>query len=110
MCIGVPMRVIESHPGFALCTPADANNTTPQRIDTLLLGDQPVGAWVLTFLGAARETLSEERAAQINDALLALNMTMAGETDIDHLFADLVDREPRLPAFLRPDAPETERD
>jgi len=26
---------------------------------------------------------------------------MQGETDINHLFADLVDREPELPEFLR---------
>jgi hydrogenase expression/formation protein HypC len=27
---------------------------------------------------------------------------MQGDSQIDHLFADLVDREPQLPEFLKP--------
>jgi hydrogenase expression/formation protein HypC len=33
--------------------------------------------------------------------LQALTLTLQGDTNIDHLFADLVNREPQLPEFLR---------
>jgi hydrogenase expression/formation protein HypC len=98
MCVGIPMRVVESHPSYALCETADG---ATRRIDTLLLGEQPVGTWLLTFLDTAREVLSDESAAQISAALQAVELAMRGETSIDHLFQDLVDREPELPDFLR---------
>ncbi len=98
MCIGIPMRVIESHPGYALCETGDG---ATRRIDTLLLGEQPVGTWLLTFLDTAREVLTAESAAQISAALQAVELAMRGETNIDHLFQDLLDREPVLPDFLR---------
>jgi hydrogenase expression/formation protein HypC len=44
--------------------------------------------------------LTAENAARINAALQALDMAMQGETGIDHLFSDLIDREPTLPDFL----------
>ena len=55
----------------------------------------------MVFLGAAREIISDETARVTSDALAALELAMRGETDIDHLFADLVDREPELPDHLR---------
>jgi hydrogenase expression/formation protein HypC len=70
-------------------------------IDMSLIGPQPVGTWVLTFLGAAREVLDPLEAARICDALTALQMAMNGETPPDYLIADLIDREPQLPDFLR---------
>jgi len=87
------MQVVESHPGYALC---DANGVT-RRIDTMLLGEQPVGTWLLTFCDTAREVLSEEYAAQISAALQAVELVMQGETDVDHLFQDLLDRPPLFP-------------
>lgn len=106
MCIGIPMCIIETGEGSALCRTRDGNETS--RIDTLLVGDLPAGSWVLVFLGAAREVLDEQSAHQISDALTALDMVMQGgygdgqaTDDIDRLFADLVDREPQLPDFLR---------
>jgi len=98
MCIGAPMQVQESHTYFAIC--ADANGQ-PQRIDTALVGQQPAGTWLLVFLGAAREVLDADTAASMGDALDALSAVMAGETHVDHLFPDLVDREPKLPEHLR---------
>lgn len=99
MCIGIPMQVIESGPGQALCRSRDGNDT--RRVDMLLVGDLPEGSWVLVFLDAAREVLDEITAHQISDALAALDMAMQGEGQVDHLFADLVDREPQLPDFLQ---------
>jgi len=100
MCVGIPMKILEAGFGYALC---EGMGET-RRIDTLLVGDQPPGTWVLVFIDAAREVIGAEDAARIGDALTALSLAMQGETSVDHLFADLVDREPQLPDFLRPAA------
>jgi len=107
MCIGIPMRIVESGEGYALGQPRGSDETT--HIDTLLVGDLPKDSWVLVFLGAAREVLDQQTAYQISDALSALDIAMHSAGDmgeqthkqIDHLFADLVDREPQLPDFLQ---------
>ncbi len=101
MCVGVPMRIIEAGRGFAICEAGDDT----QRVDMQLVGDQPAGTWVLTFLGTAREVLTEEAATRTRNAIEALALVMRGETDVDHLFADLVDREivppPSMPRARR---------
>jgi hydrogenase expression/formation protein HypC len=71
-----------------------------KRIDTLLIGSQPVGTWVLVFLDSAREVLTDEDARRITQAVQAVNLAMAGEVNVDHLFSDLIEREPQLPDFL----------
>lgn len=77
-----------------------------ERIDTLLTGDLEPGQWILSFLGAAREVIDAERAAQVAEALTALESLLHGEGSTEALiqsgFADLVAREPQLPEFLRP--------
>ncbi|MEJ2454691.1 MAG: HypC/HybG/HupF family hydrogenase formation chaperone [Candidatus Thiodiazotropha sp.] len=97
MCIGLPMRVIAAQPGRALCRGMGQQ----REVDTLLVGDQPVGSWLLVFLDSAREVLSDARAEQISEALTALELALRGETQVDHLFADLIEREPSLPAHLQ---------
>jgi hydrogenase expression/formation protein HypC len=97
MCIGLPMQIIELHGESAICE----YRGQKYLIDMMLTGEQPVGSWVLVFLDTAREILSEQKAGQIADALEAMHLAMQGETQLDHLFADLVDREPTLPAFLQ---------
>lgn len=97
MCIGIPMQVVELRGESAVCV----YRGQPSLVDMMLVGEQPVGSWLLVFLDAAREVISAEKAGQIADALEAMRLAMQGETDIDHLFADLVDREPELPEFLR---------
>lgn len=97
MCIGMPMQVISSETGFATC---DANGEQ-RRVNTLFVGDQPSGTWLLVFLDSARQVLSELEAKQISDGLAALNAVMQGEENVDHLFPDLVDREPQLPDHLK---------
>jgi len=97
MCLGLPMQVVESRGEQAVCLYRGQENL----IDMMLVGEQPVGAWLLVFLDAAREVISEQRARQIGDALEAVRLAMAGENDFDHLFADLIDREPQLPDFLQ---------
>ena len=93
MCIGIPMQIVEAGEGSALCEGMGER----KRISTLLVGDQPEGTWLLTFLDAAREVLNPADAARITDAVTAVNLVMQGSTDIDHLFADLIDREPPRP-------------
>lgn len=106
MCVGIPMRVIETGQGQALCQTRDGKDT--QQVDMLLVGDLPAGSWVLVFLGAAREVLDEATARQIGDALTAVEMAMHGNGAVDHLFADLVEREPQLPEFLQAQLPAKE--
>lgn len=98
MCIGIPMQVLESQPGRALCRGMGKR----REVDTLLVGDQPPGCWLLVFLDSAREVLSAEQALQITEALNALELAMQGETEFGHLFADLIDQEPKLPIHLQP--------
>ena len=54
-----------------------------EQINMMLIGSQPVGTWVLNFLGSAREVLSEQEAEHINKALDGLTAIMSGESDVD---------------------------
>jgi hydrogenase expression/formation protein HypC len=90
MCIGIPKRIvaIEGAGGeFAWVERADGSGR--ERVSLLLLDPQPLGAWVLTALGVAREALTADEAATIDDALAALSEALAGEYDPARHFADL---------------------
>ena len=97
MCIGVPMLVIEGHDFHAIC----ADGEQRQRVDTTLVGRAEAGSWLLVFLGAAREVLDTDTALAMRDAVAALGRVMSGDHQVDHLFADLIEREPELPEHLR---------
>lgn len=104
MCMGVPMQVVEMRGTHALC---EADGQT-ELIDMLLVGEQTQGTWILNFLGAAREVLDPEYAAQMRQALAALNVIHQSHNphaEIDALFADLIGREPPLPEHLRAQLP-----
>jgi len=106
MCIGLPMQIREIGFGYAICEGMGIQ----REVDTLLIGDQPPGTWVLVFLNSAREVLSEDNAIKIADVVQAVNMIMANDSSlstngmntqsIDALFADLIDREPPKPPSL----------
>lgn len=106
MCIGLPMQIKEI--GFA--TARCEGMGMVREVDTLLIGDQPIGTWVLVFLNSAREVLTEENALKISDAVQAVDLIMEANGElstkgfesnaIDALFADLIDREPEKPASL----------
>ena len=98
MCIGIPMKVVTAGDGYAWCEALGER----RRVDTLLVGNQPVGTWLLTFLGTAREVLSAEDAAHISDAVQAVRLVMQGETTVDHLFSDLPARTPCRSEFVQP--------
>lgn len=99
MCIGIPMQIVAAQPGTADCE----GMGQAAHVDMALVGEQPVGTWLLVFLGTAREVLSEARAAEIGNALRALDVAMQGgdAAEIDSLFPDLAGREPELPDFLK---------
>jgi hydrogenase expression/formation protein HypC len=93
------MRVVAPGNGTAECE----GRGRRERINFALLGEQPAGTWVLAFQGSALRTMTAEEAAQTDQALDALEALATGGRDVDRFFADLVDREPELPAHLRGD-------
>ncbi|MDO8788305.1 MAG: HypC/HybG/HupF family hydrogenase formation chaperone [Sulfuritalea sp.] len=102
MCLALPMQVIRMEGSTALC---EGRNGV-ERVDTLITGPLEPGQWILSFLGAAREVIDAERGAQVEDALTALESILHGAGSTEALihagFADLINREPQLPEFLRP--------
>ncbi len=97
MCLGIPMRIEIAGEGWADCLDRDGN---PRRVNTLLLEAHGVGDWVLVHLDNAIRVLHENEAQQIGDALQAVTAVLHGE-NVDHLFADLIGREPELPEAIR---------
>ena len=97
MCIGVPMQLVATAAGRAV----GEGRGQRESLDLMLVGEQPLGTWVLAFCGAARRVLSEDEARQTNAALDALEAVLAGECDVNVHFADLVEREPALPEHLK---------
>ena len=87
MCIGVPMQVIETGDGMALCRGPNGD----EHISMMLVGEQKTGTWVLCHLGWAREVITAEDAANIRKALEGLNAIMNGaeEIDVDRYFPGL---------------------
>jgi hydrogenase assembly chaperone HypC/HupF len=106
MCIGIPMQVIEvENEMFVIC---DGRNGR-KRINTMLINAVQKGDWLLTFLDSAREAIDAERAALINSALEGLERVEAGQDNFEECFADLINREPQLPDFLRTDLAQKEK-
>lgn len=97
MCLGIPMQVVEVANFRAVCA-ADGERCP---VDTVLIdGGVALGDFLLVHRGRALRKLDEAEAAAIADALKALTLANAGQS-FDHLFADLVGREPPLPEHLR---------
>jgi len=93
MCLGIPMRVVESDEFTALCE----RRGEQRRLNMMLIGPQPVGTWVLAIMDHAREVLAPEQAQQIDEAVSGLEAAMRGETDLDSFFADI-----QLPSAIGP--------
>lgn len=106
MCIGIPMQVVETGPGRAICEGMGQR----REVDTLLVGDQPAGTWLLIFLNSARDVLTPQDAERIGRAVEAVDLVMQQggrvspgglpESTIESLFADLIGREPEKPPSL----------
>lgn len=96
MCVGLPMTVISSDGLTALCE----RRAERRRVSTALIGEVAVGDQLLVFIDNAVRRLDPDEARRIDDALDGLAAAMEGRP-FEHLFADLIDREPELPAHLR---------
>ncbi|MCW8916984.1 MAG: HypC/HybG/HupF family hydrogenase formation chaperone [Magnetovibrio sp.] len=79
MCVGIPVKITEE--GEFVARGESRNGV--EEVNMMLLGSQPVGTWVLSFLGSAREVLSEEDAVNINKALDGLAAIMNGDDNVD---------------------------
>ncbi|HSD60806.1 MAG TPA: HypC/HybG/HupF family hydrogenase formation chaperone [Burkholderiales bacterium] len=103
MCIAIPMQVISCNEVEALCE----GRGERQRLNILLIGPQAPGAWVMSFLGTAREVITPQQAQEVNQALDALEAALRGDTaNLDAFFPDLVNRQPQLPEHLRKEVAE----
>lgn len=99
MCIAIPMQVETPEGRSAWCVGREGR----RLIDLSLVGPQPAGTWLLTFIGAAREVITPEMARTTDRALDALAAVLAGDSaGVDDAFADLISRSPELPEHLRP--------
>ncbi len=96
MCLGVPMTIVESGEFSALCQRGDEQ----RRVSLLLIGPQQVGTRILVHIDSAIRPLDDEEAAQLDQALNGLAAALRGE-NFDSAFADLIEREPQLPEYLR---------
>ncbi len=96
MCLGLPMRVVAGDGFAARCE----RRGETRQVSMLLVGEQPPGTLVLVHIDSATRVLDPEEARLIDDALDGVAAALEGR-DFEHLFADLVDREPQLPDFLR---------
>ena len=85
MCIGIPMRVLETDGITALCEGRGERH----RLNMLMVDNCPPGSWVLSSLGSAREILTEEDAARTNRALDGLEAALRGDFDSGNYFPDL---------------------
>ncbi len=87
MCIGVPLRIVETGD----CIAIGRGRNGDEEVNMMLTGPQPVGTWVLSFLGSARQVLSEQEAREIDLALdgLAAIMEGAEQIDLEHHFPGL---------------------
>jgi hydrogenase expression/formation protein HypC len=101
MCIGIPMQIRSQDGLTALCE----GRGEERRVSLLLTGEQPVDAWVMVHVDTAIRTLDPAEVPLLNDALDALEAVNRGDP-FEHLFADLIGREPQLPDHLKPHAKE----
>ncbi|MEL7042222.1 MAG: HypC/HybG/HupF family hydrogenase formation chaperone [Pseudomonadota bacterium] len=99
MCFGVPMQIQSIDGSNAVCK----GHGRTETVALSLIDEVKAGAFVLVYLGSAVRELSELEATQISDAIAAIDAASRGEA-FDHLIQDLIDREPELPAHLRPKA------
>jgi hydrogenase assembly chaperone HypC/HupF len=94
MCLGIPMQVIGAGERGLVCEGRGAR----EALDGALVGAQLPGTWVLASRGCAVRVLDAEEARRIGAALDALEAVLAGETNVDAFFADLVAHEHPAPA------------
>lgn len=87
MCLSIPKQVVawEADGDFAWVE----RNGQREQVNMMLLGPQPLGTWVLTSLGLAKEVIEPEELALIEEALTALAASLDGDYDSTRYFQDL---------------------
>ncbi|MDX2101727.1 MAG: HypC/HybG/HupF family hydrogenase formation chaperone [Alphaproteobacteria bacterium] len=96
MCIAVPMLVVSTSPFSARCV----GRGEERDVSLLMTGPVTVGSHVLVHVDRALRVIDREEAQAIDQALDGLEAALEGKS-FDHLFQDLIDRAPTLPAHLR---------
>ncbi|CAO3379341.1 HypC/HybG/HupF family hydrogenase formation chaperone [Azospirillum argentinense] len=87
MCLGIPMRVLETDGFTARC----AGRGEERRVNVMLIEEVPEGGWVLVHLDRAVRVLEAEEVEPLNRALDAILLAARGE-NVDHLFTDLIEK------------------
>lgn len=100
MCLGIPMRVLETDGVTALC----AGRGEERRVGVLLVEPVPPGGWLLVHMDRAVRALEEDEVEPLNNALDAILLAARGE-NVDHLFADLLSPNPPSPLAHPGDPP-----
>jgi hydrogenase expression/formation protein HypC len=90
MCLSIPMRVVAFEGDGDLAWVERAGRR--ELVNMMLIGPQPLGAWVLTSLGLAKEVVEAGQLALIEEALAALAASLEGDYDASRYFADLQPR------------------
>lgn len=87
MCLSIPKQVVawEGEGDFAWVE----RNGQREFLNMMLLGPQPIGTWVLTSLGLAKEVVEPEQLALIEEALSALAASLDGDYEAGHYFQDM---------------------
>ena len=87
MCLSIPKQVVawEGEGDFAWVE----RNGQREFLNMMLLGPQPVGTWVLTSMGLAKEVVEPEQLALIEEALTALAASLDGDYEASHYFQDM---------------------
>ena len=88
MCLSVPKQVVawEGEGDFAWVE----RDGQREQINMMLLGPQPLGTWVLTSLGLAKEVIEDDQRQLIEDALSALAASLEDDYDPSRHFQDML--------------------
>ena len=88
MCLSVPKKVVawEGEGDFAWVE----RDGQREQINMMLLGAQPVGTWVLTSMGLAKEVIEDDQRQLIEDALSALAASLEDDYDPAQHFQDML--------------------
>lgn len=88
MCLSVPKQVVawEGEGDFAWVE----RDGQREQINMMLLGPQPLGTWVLTSLGLAKEVIEDDQRQLIEDALSALAASLEDDYDPARHFQDML--------------------
>ncbi len=87
MCLSIPKQVVawEGEGDFAWVE----RNGQREFLNMMLLGPQPVGTWVLTSMGLAKEVVEPEQLALIEEALTALAASLDGDYEASQYFQEM---------------------